>query len=114
MTLQYLDERDYRLAVTVDHDGDVEIQHQDGDDTDALMAIASLAVDRVGRAAIERHRRTTGIVVTPPPAGQAMLACRCGAVLDAAQMRRLVPAGADPRSPVIRPIVCGQCAGRAR
>lgn len=53
-------------------------------------------------------------VVAPPP-GVAMLACRCGRVLDAAQMRRAHPPGRRAgrgvgHGAVVRRIVCQTCA----
>lgn len=127
--LQYLDARDYRLVVTVDHDGDVTIEHQHGDDATARNDMALLAaqiVDELGPDAVDDHLQALHlaetphavddprpVVVEPPPAGRFVLACRCGRALSLRQMCRLVIAGAvgGPGSaPAIAPIVCKRCA----
>lgn len=61
------------------------------------------------RAALpaQRTTATTGIEIDPPLPGHAVMACACGAVLDARGMRRKrrhLPGG-----PPIAPICCEAC-----
>lgn len=44
-----------------------------------------------------------------PGPGRALLACRCGRVLDADQMHRYHPPRHTGRSLAIRPITCLEC-----
>lgn len=85
------------------------------------------AIDERARA--EQRAAVAGPPTCPPPdqpssgpaaggglhpgAGVAVLACRCGSAIDAADMHRAVPPRPSARSrgcTVIRPIVCPRCA----
>ena len=53
-----------------------------------------------------------GLRVRPPKPGRAVLACRCGRVLDAAQLCRPAVRWEGTGGVSIAPIVCGVCAVR--
>lgn len=57
-------------------------------------------------AALDADNQPVDIRITPPPPGVAMLACRCGAVLDARDMWRQ-PIGC--RTATIATITCRKC-----
>ena len=52
------------------------------------------------------------LIVVPPRRGTAVLACRCGRMLDAQDMRRETPPRDNPwyAAGGIRPICCPACA----
>ncbi len=53
------------------------------------------------------------IAVNPPPPGVAVLACRCGVVLDLADLQRS-GAGEHPNGdPLLGQIVCAACVNRS-
>lgn len=126
--LAYYDGRDYALMLTVDQHGRVEIQHQADSDQVADRRMARLAaeiIDQIGPAPVLEQlgsdeigpRDLYPMAVLAPEPGRAVMRCRCGEMLNLADMRRLEP----PRSPsgwpigaVIRPIVCRSCASEAR
>lgn len=108
----HFDGRDYALMVTVRADnGLVEIQHQPASDDVADRQMARLAaqiIDQVGAAAVAQQA-DGGVRIQAPPRGTALLACRCGRVLDDRDMRR------KKRRPtqshlLIQPITCPECA----
>lgn len=52
-----------------------------------------------------------GVRITPPRPGRSVLACRCGRVMHAGEMRRQSPRpGRFGNAPRIDPIVCRECA----
>jgi hypothetical protein len=82
------------------------VTDHDTAENDRLAQIAARILDKIGDAAVNTHRRPRRI--RPPAPGRAVLACGCGQVMDADQMRRLPMSLGD--STFIRPIVCGRCA----
>ena len=122
--LGFLDGRDYRLIVTMDHDRRVVVEHQHADDRIARRDMTRLAaeiVDEVGPVAVaaalgadevtpDRLVRSKGVVVAPPPAGAAVLGCRCGRVVDAAELVWQPTARHEMAGPVFPRIVCPRCA----
>lgn len=76
----------------------------DVDDEWARVGAHLLAEDEVLAAAPPVDR----ITVQPPAPGTALLACRCGAVLDADDMHRSY--GRWPGGQSIPAIVCQECA----
>lgn len=78
------------------------------DDPDAprLALVAAGLIERVGEDLVRAHLPQTR--VRAPRPGHAVMACRCGAVLDLTDMRRAAPRQGDTRP--IAPIVCPVCA----
>lgn len=122
--LAWFDGRDYALMVAIRADnGAVEIQHQAGSDEAADRQMARLAaeiIDQVGVDAVvaagnHLHLLTAAadqITIRHPGRGQAVLACRCGAVIGDRTMHRPLrlrdaQVGENAR---IDPIVCPDCA----
>lgn len=112
--LHYLDARDYRLVILVENDGRVVVEHPHNQAVarKRMTYLAAEIVDEVGQAAVDAalgKRAPVGTPITTPPAGIALMPCRCGRMLSAADMHR-----ARPRygmaGPVIAPIVCARCA----
>lgn len=119
----FLDGRDYRLIVLLDHDHRVEILHQHAGDVEAdqdMVRIAAEIAEEVGLGAVEAVLDTIVAArrdpadpdqgVVPPPPGVAVLACRCGRVIDTSDCRWLPTARPDKAGPVFPRIVCPECA----
>lgn len=120
--LGFLDGRDYRLIVTMDHDRRIVVEHQHADDRIARRDMTRLAaeiVDEVGPLAVAvalgaaevtpQHLVGRGVIVTPPGAGLAVMPCsRCGRMLAAPEMHRARPRE-GMAGHVLAPIVCLEC-----
>lgn len=76
-------------------------------DEQAAMFAAEI-LDRIGDQPVSQHRERIRYPVPPP--GVAVLACRCGQMLDSAQLRRRPRPGQDGAGALIERIVCGDCA----
>ena len=103
---------DTRLAVVLSADGEITIHHDQADVPAVHLALRRLAEQTVNAATrahfdrladVQRHIR-----VRPPDEGVAVLACACGAMLDADDMH-VLPAS-NGHSTFVRPIVCKECA----
>lgn len=118
---EHYDPADYTLWVTVRADnGLVEIQHQAEPDHIADRRMARLAaeiIDEIGPGPVVEQLGAAEVAVTaiypmavePPARGRAVMACRCGTVMNLADMRRLEPRY-EGSAAVVRPIVCRRCA----
>lgn len=73
---------------------------------DQRARIAAMLIDQLGMPAITPHLPRNR--VEPPLPGVAVLACRCGRVIDRRDMRRRSPRIGDTTP--IPPIVCPECA----
>jgi hypothetical protein len=80
-------------------------------DPESLAVLAAELTDQVGDDAVRAHR--AGIRIRPPKPGTALLACRCGRVLDAAQMRRVRQPRTWGSAPAVERIACTPCARAA-
>lgn len=58
----------------------------------------------------QRADLPAGVEIDPPAPGVAVMACRCGAVLDLADMHRPPRPGNTGAAPLIDPITCEECA----
>ncbi len=103
---------DTQLAVILSADGEITIHHDEADKPAVHLALRRLAektVDAATRAHFDRIAEVRRhIRVRPPEEGVAVLACGCGAMLDAQDMH-VLPAS-NGNSTFIRPIVCKECA----
>lgn len=119
--LEYFGAADYALMVTMTHDGRVEIQHQAESDRVADRRMARLAaeiIDEIGVAPVVEQLGADEVGVRDlipaafeaPAPGKAVLACRCGTVLDAADMCRYPRPGNPGAAPRIARICCRECA----
>jgi len=79
------------------------------DDVQAAK-VAALLLDRVGEAAVRQYRSQVRYPVPKP--GTAVLACRCGAMLNAGQMRRRKRGRIlqEGEAAAVERIVCADCA----
>jgi hypothetical protein len=80
-------------------------------DPENLAVLAARLTDQVGDDAVRAHRE--GIRIRPPAPGAAVLACRCGRILDGADMRRVRQPRAEGSMPAIERIACAPCAAFA-
>lgn len=122
--LAYYDPAHYRLFVTVDNNGVVQIEHQAGSNRTADVEMARLAaeiIDQIGPDAVAaalgadevspaRLVRGKGVVVVPPPPGVAILGCRCGRVLDADELCRVTTIRPFMAGHTLPRIACARCA----
>ena len=125
-SLQYLDARDYRLIVLVDHERVVEVAHQHADDDtarDDMALLAAQVIDELGPAVVDDHLQAIQLAepqpieshprsvrIHPPRRGRFVLVCgRCGRAVNATSLRRAPRLFAGTTGP-IDPIICKRCA----
>jgi hypothetical protein len=121
----------YALMITMRADNrEVRVEHQIGDDAQAQTDMARLAaeiIDHLGLGPVARELRglssdtdrpvdeegLADIAIPAPPPGVAMLACRCGASMNRADMRwapRLLRRGRGSAA-AVPGVCCPRCAG---
>jgi len=103
---------DVQLVVVLHGDGSFGIHHDQADVPAVHIALRRLAEQTVNAATRAHFDRLTEVQrhirVEKPESGQAVLACACGAMLDADDMQVLPPSLGE--STYVRPIVCKECA----
>jgi hypothetical protein len=76
-----------------------------------LAKLAARLTDQLGEELVNAYRDR--IRIRPPQPGVAVLACRCGVVLDAADMHRVLQPRVEGSSPAVERIACRVCAAQA-
>lgn len=103
---------DVELAVTLSTDGSIGIHHTAASRPDAHAALRRLAAQTTHHAARVHLEGLADVEprirVRRPFPGQAVMACGCGRMMNAGDMRYLPMRRGD--ATFIRPIVCRRCA----
>jgi hypothetical protein len=77
-------------------------------ENERLAQVAAKILDKVGAAAVQAHRER--VHIRPPAPGHAVIACRCGRMLNITDMCRRRHPPQTGQAPQIPRITCAPCA----